>query len=79
MNVIQVADLLFFVVDNQTRSVVSLCEIAYLVGMSALYDGIVPYGCHYDIYALVVATMVVLGSVFRRRWNNCSSKELLIA
>ena len=27
-----VADLLFFVIDNRTRSVTSLCEIAYLVG-----------------------------------------------
>ncbi|XP_059150943.1 uncharacterized protein LOC131937480 isoform X2 [Physella acuta] len=27
-----VAELLFFVIDNKTRSVVSLCEIAYLVG-----------------------------------------------
>lgn len=28
----QVAELLLFVTDNQTRAVVSLCEIAYLVG-----------------------------------------------
>ena len=28
----QVAELLFFVIDNNTRSVASLCEIAYLVG-----------------------------------------------
>ncbi|XP_076454700.1 uncharacterized protein LOC143289567 [Babylonia areolata] len=28
----QVAELLLFVIDNQTRAVVSLCEVAYLVG-----------------------------------------------
>ncbi|KAK7475447.1 hypothetical protein BaRGS_00033328 [Batillaria attramentaria] len=28
----QVAELLFFVIDNRTRAVVSFCEIAYLVG-----------------------------------------------
>lgn len=28
----QVAELLFFVIDNRTRAVTSLCEIAYLVG-----------------------------------------------
>ena len=29
---LQAAELLLFVIDNSTRAVVSLCEIAYLVG-----------------------------------------------
>ena len=35
--VFQVAELLLFVIDNQTRAVVSLCEMAYLVGESWAY------------------------------------------
>lgn len=32
---VQVADLLFFVIDNQTRATASRVEVAYLVGKSS--------------------------------------------